>query len=482
MPWYFWSAASVANYIAVILTIVHILRTRRDPRGMMAWILTLILIPFVGLVLFLLVGRMPMERKIRKRRKRRQRIEGNLERQTSVLEKSHDVREDDARLDQDQRNLMNLATRLAGTVVTSGNQVGIRYDGEKAFLELSLSIDAAKSHVHLMYYIYADDDTGRAMSDLLIRKSQQGVEVRLLLDAVGCWRLSREHLRRLKKGGVEVAFFMPWKPMRRRFQMNCRNHRKLCVVDGIVAFTGSKNIGDEYVGRKAKYGPWRDTNLTLRGPCVTQFQEIFAEDWHFATKEDLASDLYFPAPERAGRHCVQIVASGPDDPAHVLHQLLYAVVSDASESIEIITPYFVPDQAMMLALTSAAYRNVRVRLLLPSRTDSRLVLWAGRSFYEELLRAGIEIYEYDHGMLHAKTAVVDRRWSLVGSANMDQRSFRINFELTNILYDEELSEELHRDFESLVEGAARITRKRVLSRSFGEQIAVGAARLASPML
>lgn len=482
MPWYFWSAASVANYVAVILTLIHILRTRRDPRGMMAWILALLLLPFIGLVLFLLVGRAPMERKIRKRRKRRQRIENNLEKQTAVLEKSYDVLEGDARLDQDQRNLMNLATRLAGTVVTAGNHVDIRYDGEKSFLELSLSIDAAQSHVHMMYYVYADDATGNAMSDLLIRKAQQGVEVRLLLDAVGCWRLSRKHLRCLKKGGVKVAFFMPWKPMRRRFQMNCRNHRKLCVVDGNIAFTGSKNIGDEYVGRKAQFGPWRDTNLTMRGPCVTQFQEIFAEDWHFATKEDLAADRYFPTPERVGEHCVQIVASGPDNQAHVMHQLLYAAVSDATETIDIITPYFVPDQAMILALTSAAYRNVRVRLLLPSRTDHKLVLWAGRSFYEELLTAGIEVYEYDRGMLHSKTAVVDRRWSLVGSANMDVRSFRINFELTNLLYDEELSLELYRDFESLIDGAVRVTRKRIASRSLGEQLAAGAARLATPML
>ncbi len=482
MPWYFWSAASIANYIAVFFTLIHILRTRRDPRGMMAWILTLLLLPFIGLVLFLLVGRMPMERKIRKRRKRRMRIENKLERRTAVLHESYDVREVDLAMEKEQLDLMNLATRLAGTVVTAGNHVDVRYDGEKSFLELSLSIDAAQSHVHLMYYVYADDATGNAMSDLLIRKAEQDVEVRLLLDAVGCWRLSRKHLHRLKRGGVKVGFFMPWKPMRRRFQMNCRNHRKLCVVDGSIVFTGSKNIGDEYVGRKGQFGPWRDTNLTMRGPCVTQFQEIFAEDWHFATKEDLTADRYFPAPARAGEHSVQIVASGPDDQAHVLHQLLYAAVSDASESIEIMTPYFVPDQAMILALTSAAYRNVRVRLLLPSRTDHKLVLWAGRSFYEELLTAGIEIYEYDRGMLHSKTAVVDRRWSMVGSANMDVRSFRINFELTTLLFDEALSRELYQDFETLLKGATRVTRKRLAGWSLGEQLAAGVARLATPML
>lgn len=482
MPWYFWTAFYFLNYLAVFVTILHILRTRRDPRGMMAWILCLLLLPFIGLVLFTLVGRMPMERKMRKRRKRKRRIEGSLERQTAVLQEEHDVREAVSGLDQDQRNLMDLATRLAGKVVTAGNHVDIRYDGEKAFLELSLSIEAAKSHVHMMYYIYADDETGRAMSELLIKKAQQGVEVRLLLDAVGCWRLSREHVNRLKRGGVKVGFFLPWKPTRRRFQLNCRNHRKLCVVDGTLAFAGSKNIGDEYVGRKAKIGPWRDTNLTLRGPCVTQFQEIFAEDWHFATKEDLTSDRYFPEPQTAGDHCVQIVASGPDDSAHVLHHLLYAAVSDATKTIDIMTPYFVPDQAMILAMMSAAYRNVRVRLLLPSKTDSLMVLWAGRSFYQELLSAGIEIYEYDHGMLHSKTAVVDRRWSLVGSANMDVRSFRINFELTTLLYDSALSEELYQDTETLINEATRVTLKDVLRWPLRNQLAAGAARLATPML
>lgn len=482
MPWYFWTAFSILNYAAVLLTIFYILRTRRDPRGMLAWILTMILLPFVGLILFLLVGRLPMERKIRKRRRRHRRIKPNLERQTAVLHEAHDVRDAVPEIDEKQRALMDLATRLAGTVVTAGNHVDIRFDGEKSFLELSLHIEQAKSHVHLMYYIYADDETGRAMSDLLIRKAQEGVEVRLLLDAVGCWRLSRKHVRRLKKGGVHVAFFLPWKPMRRRFQLNCRNHRKLCVVDGKLAFSGSKNIGNEYVGRDNKYGPWRDTNLTMRGPCVTQFQEIFAEDWHFATKEDLASDRYFPDPHQVGQHSVQIVASGPDNRAHVLHQLLYAAVSDATDSIDIMTPYFVPDQAMILSLTSAAYRRVRVRLLLPTRTDSLTVLWAGRSFYEELLSAGIEIYEYTHGMLHSKTAVVDRRWSLVGSANMDVRSFRINFELTMLLYDEDLSQVLHNDFESLLNGATRVMLRDVKRWPLRNQLAAGAARLATPML
>lgn len=482
MPWYFWTAFYFVNYVAVFLTIVHILRTRRDPRGMTAWILAMLLLPLIGLLLFLLVGRMPMERKIKKRRRRRRRIEEGLDKRMAVLNESHDVRDAVSEIDRDQRNLMDLATRLAGAVVTAGNQVDIRYDGQKAFLELSLYLESAKSHIHMMYYIYADDETGNAMSDLLIKKAQQGVEVRLLLDAVGCWSLSRHHVQRLKKGGVEVAFFLPWKPTRRRFQLNCRNHRKLCVIDGKLAFAGSKNIGDEYAGRKAKYGPWRDTNLTMRGPCVTQFQEVFAEDWHFATKQDLTSDRYFPPPTAIGNHSVQIVASGPDDHAHVLHHLLYAAVSDASHTIDIMTPYFVPDQAMILALTSAAYRKVRVRLLLPSHTDSKMVLWAGRSFYEELLGAGIEVYEYGAGMLHSKVAVVDRRWSLVGSANMDVRSFRINFEMTMLLYDGELSQELHNDFATLLADAKRVTLKDVKRWPLGSQLAAGAARLATPML
>ncbi len=378
---------------------------------------------------------------------------------------------------------MRLAMRVSGRLVTSGNEVTIYHDAERVFLALSLAVESARSHIHLEYYIFAEDETGQAIGELLLKKAREGVEVRLLLDAVGCWGLSRSFVRRLRKGGVKAAFFLPWGPTGRRVQLNCRNHRKLVVVDGRVGFLGSQNIGDVYLGRKKKYGPWRDTHLRVEGPCVTQLQEVFVEDWYFAAHEDLSEqENYFPTPTTAGDRLVQIVASGPDEKPDVLDQLLLAAVSDARHAVSFLTPYFVPDRAMLLTLKSAAYRGVRVRLLIPSRNNHWLALWAGRSNYDELLESGVEVYEYSHAMLHSKVVVVDRRWAMVGSANMDERSFRINFELTSLLYDSGLAQDLHADFDHLLGQARRITREQIAGWNYSQTLAAGLARLTSPLL
>lgn len=476
-----WTILSILNYVAAFAAIEHILRHRRDPRGMLAWILTLLFLPFVGLLLFLLIGEMPVRRKVRKRLKRRRLIEPALSARSAEVAREHAAQEDQV-FEPDQRALVRLATQLGDSVATRGNAVEIYHDAERVFLAMSLAIEAARSHVHLEYYIFQEDETGMALRDLLVRKARQGVEVRLLLDAVGSWRMRRSFVRSMQEAGVRVAFFLPWRPTQRRLNLNCRNHRKLVVIDGEVGFTGSQNIGDEYLGRKRKYGPWRDTHMRLRGPAVAQLQEVFVEDWHFAAGEDLADSAYFDAARPAGMQTVQIVPSGPDRRPNVLHQLLLAAVGDADRSVSLLTPYFVPDHAMVLALESAAYRGVPVRLLIPARSDHRFVLWAGRSYYEELLESGVEIYEYDEGMLHAKVVVIDGRWAMVGSANMDVRSFRTNFELTTLLYDAGLSRELQADFDQLRSASRRVTAGDVSAWSYGQTLAAGVARLATPLL
>jgi cardiolipin synthase A/B len=476
-----WSYVWVLNYLAVILAIENILRNRREPRGMLAWILALILLPFVGLFLYMLIGPVPIQRKMRRRILRRKIIAPSLAEQKAILSKSHDARVL-AKFDDSTRGLMRLATALSDAIVTSGNSMLVHHDAERAFLNHSLGIESAEHHIHMEYYIFAADETGTAMRDLLVKKAKQGVEVRLLLDAVGCWKLSRRFVREMQGHGIEVAFFLPWGLTNRRLQLNCRNHRKLTVIDGKRGFTGSKNIADEYLGRVKKFGKWRDTYVEMQGPCVTQLQVVFAEDWHFATKTKLISPKYFPPPEVSGDKVVQVVQSGPDGRGDVMHQLLNSAVSDAAKSISIVTPYFVPDRAMMLALTSAAYQGVHVRLLLPSKSDSFLVLWAGRTFYADLIDAGVEIYEYDDCMIHSKVVIVDQRWSMVGSANMDVRSFQLNFELTNIIYDEDVSRELQVDFDGLCLKARRIDNQALTSWTYPETLAMGFARLATPIL
>jgi cardiolipin synthase len=476
-----WTVVSILNYLGVIIAVLHILRHRREPRGMLAWILALLLLPVVGLMLFLLIGNMPVERKVRRRRRRRRLIEPALSQRTRELAAGHDAL-GAPQHDPQLSSLIRLASRVGETVVTRGNSVAIYHDAEAIFLALSLAIEEAVSHVNLEYYIFAPDETGLAVRDLLIKKARQGVEVRLLLDAVGCLGLPRSFVRPMKEAGVKVAFFLPWGLSSRRLSLNCRNHRKLVVVDGRVGFTGSQNIGDVYLGRKKKYGPWRDTHLRLRGPSVAQLQEIFAEDWHFAAGENLLADPYFPEPVWEGEQSVQIVASGPDRRRSVLHQLLFAALTDARHVVSVLTPYFVPDLPMVLALQSAALRGVHVRLLIPSRNNHRVVIWAGRSCYGDLIDSGVEVYEYEHALLHSKVVVVDDRWAMVGSANMDERSFRLNFEVTSLLYDVGLAQELHADFDALRHRARRITREELAAWGYGEHLLLGLARLATPML
>jgi len=476
-----WTIITLVYAAGVVLAIDHVLRTRRDPRGMMSWILALIFLPGVGLVLFLLIGKVSVERRVKRWRKRRSRIGQALSDRRKSLDISHDAL-DLTDLEPNQRSLMTMAANMSGAMVTTGNEVTVDHSAESSFLNLSLAIEAAESHIHLEYYIFADDDTGQAMRDLLITKANQGVEVRLLLDEIGSWKLSRGFIRPMRDAGVKVAFFLPWGISGRRLHINCRNHRKIAIVDGRSGFLESKNIADEYLGRKKKLGPWRDTNLRIKGPAVAQLQEIFVDDWHFTTQEALTANRYFPAPTVEGSRIVQIVPSGPDGRAQQMYQLLFAAMFDADQTISILTPYFVPDPAMVLALQAAAYRGVRVRLLLPAKSDHYVVLWAGRGSYEELLESGIEIYEYFGGMMHSKVVAVDQRWSMVGSANMDVRSFRLNFEVTAILYDNEIAKGVHEEFEVLMSQSRRITLKEVRAWTYPQNLAAGIARLAAPLL
>ena len=481
IPQWLWTALTLALEVPALVAIVYLLRRPREPRAMLAWILALIFLPGVGLLLFLLFG----EPRRRWHRRRRRRTHRRLK--TAAFGATIDWRPEDftycARDARPElRPLIGLTERLDSYSPTHGNHVTVCHDAERTFQTIQQAVANATDHVHLEYYIFQPDQTGQAVRDLLIAKAREGIPCRLLLDYVGCLRLPRRFVRPMEEAGVHVAFSMPIVPWHGRWRVNYRNHRKIAVIDGQIGFTGSQNIGDEYRGRLAKFGPWRDTHLRIAGPAVQQLQDVFVHDWYYSTQQALTDRRYFPKPTNAGDHVVQLVPSGPDLPAPVMHQLLFAAVSAARSSIRFITPYFVPDTAMILALQSAALRGVRVQLVIPTCSDHRIVLWAGRSFYPELTQAGVEIYEHDETMLHSKVVIVDQTWAMVGSANMDERSFRINFELTAILYCQELAEELHRDFEIQITRSRRIHTSDADKLSAAHSIALGLARLASPLL
>ncbi len=474
-------AVAVVYVLLVIVAVGIILRRPREPRAMLAWIIALLLLPAIGLGMFWLIGEPRVQRARRRRRRRRRRLYPSLSRKAEILERKHGRRAIE-NIDPSAANLMTMATNISGRTPTVGNLVTIYHEDDQNFNAIMEAVEQAREHVHLEYYIFQPDETGRALQDLLIRKAKQGVEVRLLVDYIGSFYWPRSFLRTFQRGGVKLARFMPMIPLRGRWRVNFRNHRKILVIDGRTGFTGSQNIGNEYAGRMARYGPWRDTHMKIVGPVVHQLQEVFVEDWHYAAREDLSEDCYFPEPHPAGDQTVQVIASGPDSDTHTMHHLLLSAVAGARKSVAVLTPYFAPDTTMVLALQSAAYRGVRVQLLIPSTSNHRLTLWAGRSFYRELSEAGVEVYEYDKALLHSKVMVVDDAWAMVGSANMDQRSFRINFEVTTILYDAGLANDLQADYDRLLASAARINPTGPHYWSFGETLLLGAARLATPLL
>ncbi|MFQ5807596.1 MAG: cardiolipin synthase [Phycisphaerae bacterium] len=473
--------AFIAHGLLALFVIAVVLRRRKEPMSMLAWIFAIVTLPFMGSVLYGLLDSTRVRRKASRRRRRVAHLMARLKERTAG--RAHGRENDFAlELPKDLRAVEQIGSRLVQMPATSGNAVRIYQEANETYAALEQAIRTARRHIHLEYYIWQPDQTGRHFRDLLAQKARQGVECRLLLDAVGCWRLTRRFTRPLTEAGCQVAFFMPLYPSRRRFSLHLRNHRRIAVIDGRVAFLGSQNIGDEYRGRLKRLSPWYDSHMRVSGPAALFLQQTFAEDWVFATRRSLTEEAYFPAPECAGDSVVQVLPTGPEQDFSSLGQLVFAAVSTANSSIRIATPYFVPSAALRMALIHACYRGVRVQLVLPTRSDAPLVLWAGRSFYPELLDAGVEIYEFDAGMLHSKIVTVDERWCMLGTANMDVRSFRLNFEVTALLYDRCVTQELSASIERHCRNARRIRPREVWQRRLPSQLLEGVARLFAPLL
>ncbi len=467
------SGLVLLDLVIILLLVPRIILQKRESGATLAWILTIVFIPFLGLLAFWIFG----TTRIRMRRRRRQRVEQKLALSLERIRRQQKlprVREPLV------RSIFSLTARLGGPAPRPGCSVSWFRDGGRAFDVLEEAIDRARHHVHLCYYIWEPDRTGTRMRDALVRAANRGVEVRLLLDDVGSLAAGRRFFAPLVEAGGRVARFLPVLPFRRRLTINNRNHRKIVVVDGREGFTGSMNVGDVYAGLAE---PWQDLHVAVRGPVVQDLQEVFCQDWYHATSEDLTTADYFPTVSAAGDLCTQFLASGPaDERWRSIHTLLFAAINMAVERIWIETPYFVPDPPVAMALQTAALRGVDVRLLLPGRSDHPLVLRAGRSFFDELLVAGVRIFELHKRLPHAKTAVIDSIFCTVGSANMDQRSFRLNFEANLFLFDRRIASHLEKDFQQFCREATEVTGSHRQRLPLRERFAEGFAFILAPLL
>jgi cardiolipin synthase len=472
MSWF--NAGLLLLDLAIIVALIPtVILQRRESGATLAWIMVIVLVPFLGLLAFWVFG----STRLRLRRSKRRRIEAQLAPALHKLQAQSSTALPVADL---PPSLLQLAEKLDEAGPQSGNEVVLLRQGPAAFDALEDAFDHSRHHIHLVYYIWEPDRTGARLRDALTRACRRGVEVRLLLDDVGSRSARQGFFQGLLAAGGQVERFLPINPLSRQLALNNRNHRKIVVVDGDTGFTGGMNVGDDYAGLGE---PFRDLHARICGPVVHSLQEVFCQDWYHACGEDLVSAVYFPRITGSGAVWAQLLASGPaDERWRAIHTLLFAAINLAQQRVWIETPYFVPDSPIVMALQTAALRGVDVRLLLPGRSDHPLVLYAGRSFLDQLLAAGVRVFEVQDTMPHAKTVTIDGVFSTLGSANMDQRSFRLNFEANLFFYSAEVTAEMERDFLSLCTRATEVTAVKRQGISKRQRIFEGIGRVLAPLL
>ena len=462
-----------AVYVLTWLLIPHILWRKKNPVSALAWIWAILLFPILGAVFYLGLGTNRVHRKYL-RRKAKARVAGERpvgdENGTGGAPSIGGAA---------QRRLRMLEA-MTGKKTTHGNGVRLLTDPAAFYASLLRDIETAREHVHLEFYIWNDDATGRDFLDALIRAAKRGIEVRLLVDEIGSIEVKTSFFKPLVHEGGKFSWFLSLHFLRNRFFINLRNHRKLAVIDGRTGYVGGTNIGDEYLGRNPRYGEWRDTHFRVEGPCVPQLQEVFADDWYFATDEKLLKPAYYPEPSASGSQTIQVIADGPDNELDPLHMTCLDLIAQAEGRVWIETPYFIPYPDLIAHLQMAALKGIDVRLILSGTLDHAYLLNISCSYYEDLLKNGVRIFEYQKGILHSKLMVVDGTWSFAGSANMDIRSFRLNFELNLAIHDAGLARQIEEQMEADLLYAREIRLKEFEARPWIRRAKESVLRLLAP--
>lgn len=464
----------IFSHLLGLLSSAEALMSTRTAQGTIAWIVSLNTFPYVAVPAYWVFGRTKFRGYVIARREE----ESELGRALSV--KPPQVEPYVARLPSERGGIQALE-KLAKMPFLNGNRVDLLIDGEATFRSLFEGIEAAERYLLVQFYIVRDDALGRELKGRLEKKARQGVQVYFLYDEIGSHRLPRAYTREMADAGVQVRPFHSTRGSGNRFQINFRNHRKIVVADGRSGWVGGFNVGDEYLGRNKRIGPWRDTHLLIEGPAVLSLQLSFMEDWYWAT--DAIPELdWTPKPAEGNGAPVLIVPSGPADRFETASLMIQHAIHSAVGRVWIASPYFVPDEGVIGALKLAAYRGVDVRILIPETPDNPLVYFAAYDFIAPLLEAGIKIHRYEEGFLHGKAFLVDDRGAAVGTVNLDNRSFRLNFEITALVADRHFALEVERMFESDFARSRTMTREEIVSKPFWFRAVSRLAYLTAPIL
>lgn len=465
----------ISGWILAIV-LVPVVARRRGLTSALSWLAVIFALPWIGPVLYLLGAE---HRPMRRARRHRAILDASRTGDRLRFQEPWAV---EPSLPPEHAELGTLIRRLGGFAALGGNRVEVTAGDASTVRRMIEDIDRAEHHVHLLYYIIETDDTGRAVVQALERATERGVTCRVLADAIGSWGFHRKLAPRLREAGVDVRKVLSLPSLALKLHpLDIRNHRKLTVVDGRVAYTGSMNIMDADAPIASRRTPWRELVVRVTGPAVLQMQIVFDEDWRYNTGGALPPEDLFPDPCIEGRAPLQVVPSGPTDRVDAIHDLLVAAIDEARERIVLTSPYFVPDEATRMALQLAALRGVCVQVVVPHRSDLPLVDVASRASLESLLADGVEVHEHHTGFLHAKTFAADRTLAMIGSANFDRRSFHLNFELNLLLYEEEAVEQVVLMQDRYLRDARPLTLEAWQARPRARRWAEDVVRLMSPL-
>ncbi|MBM7659750.1 cardiolipin synthase [Bacillus mesophilus] len=471
---------SIVFTLLAIFTGFVIFLENRNPTKTITWLIVLGIFPVIGFFFYILFGR-----NFRKKKMFQRKAINDEEKFQELYDK--EIRRNKVEyehLSGHQERLFRLAQRLGKSPITKNTYSEVLTNGDETYSKIIKGLQEANQSIHLEYYIVRDDEIGNKIKEILIEKAKAGVEVRFLYDSVGSWRLTRTYINSLKEAGVKMAPFSPVKLPFLNHKVNFRNHRKIIVVDGKIGFVGGLNIGDEYLGRNKYFGFWRDTHLFLEGEAVRSLQIIFLKDWYYTTNEALKADNYLNPTLGVGNDLggVQLVAGGPDHEWEVIKNLFFEMISSARKSICIATPYLIPDVDILSALKIASLSGVDVKIIVPNRPDKKIVFYASRSYFPELLEAGVEVYEYEKGFMHSKFIIIDDEIASIGTSNMDMRSFHLNFEVNAFLYQTNSIQRLVKVFKEDLEHSKVVETSTFNTRSIIVRVTESLSRLLSPLL
>lgn len=476
--------SGLLGYVSILITLIVtvigfvIFMENRHPTQTLTWLVVLGGFPLLGFIFYLLFGR-----NFRKEKMFRKKY--FLDKQAFLQHEGQDPvsTEKVRQAGSHQSKLFYLAQKLGNSPISFGTQTRVLTNGTETFDYIIEELKKAVHHIHLEYYIVRNDELGEKIKSALIFKAREGVKVRFLYDAVGSWKLSKKFIDDLRKEGVDIIPFGPVKFPVLNSKFNFRNHRKIIVIDGSVGFVGGLNVGDEYLGRNESFGFWRDTHLMLKGEAVRSLQLIFLQDWYYMTNSSfLTSEYLSPMLEENKHGGVQLIAGGPDNELSAIKNIFFAMITSAKESVWIASPYFIPDEDIFSALKIAALSGIDVRLLIPKRPDKRIVFYASRSYFPDLLDAGVRIYEYEKGFMHSKFLIVDHELASIGTSNMDMRSFHLNFEVNAFLFRTNSTEKLVKEYLKDLQDSKEIKLEVFRKRHFGYRLLESTSRLLSPLL